>query len=178
MVASTLVLCNTIRRSPNFQMGSHVNLVRASLISRNWKDLLLLALQYSFAHCLEDDEQLGFAVFLFGCSQSNSDSPVRIYLEIYNQFSVCLSAAQQFLLPSIRKAIFFSLLTVTAGVCSSPATLRLRPALCIDRCHWTKPISVALAAMNIWATLHSALFPKQRLLFPPNESNNSELFGV
>lgn len=64
-------------------------------------------------------------------------------------------------LPSVMKAIFFSFPTLTAGVCSSPATLQLRPALCIDRRHWEKPISVALAAMNICATLRAALFPLQ-----------------
>lgn len=39
-------------------------------------------------------------------------------------------------LPSVMKAIFFPFPTLTAGVCSSPATLQLRPALCIYLRHW------------------------------------------
>lgn len=41
----------------------------------------------------------------------------------------------------LMKAIFFSSPppdTLTAGVCSSPATLQQRPTLCIDRRHWER----------------------------------------
>lgn len=61
--------------------------------------------------------------------------PVWIRLKIYDRFTICLSVAERFSLLHPRwKAIFFSFLTLTAGVCSPP-TLQLRPALCIDPSH-------------------------------------------
>lgn len=67
--------------------------------------------------------------------QSNSSLPMWIYLKMYGWFRFCLPVAHS-PLPSVMKAIFFSFPTLTAGVCCSPATLQLRPALCIDRRHW------------------------------------------
>lgn len=59
--------------------------------------------------------------------------------------------------PSLMKAIFFFPPTLTAGVCSSPATLQLRPALCIDHRHWESPFQ-CLSLLSIYlphgATLH------------------------
>lgn len=63
-------------------------------------------------------------------------------------------------LPSVMKAIFFSFPTLTAGVCSSPATLQLRPALSIDRRH-RKNLFLWLLLLCIYVR-HSAM-----LFFPP-----------
>lgn len=135
-----------------------VNLVWTLQISRSWADLLFVALLCSAADSLGMMSSL--VTYHSWFLQSNSSLPMWIYLKMYDWFSLCLPMARQS--SPLSDESYFLPVPHTDSWCvlftsnTSAQTSSMYRSLSLK-----KPISVALAAMNICATFGCALFPIQ-----------------